>query len=540
MNMNLSSDIIALNRQIVMDYYNAASNSNKLLFSQGDVRATSEYTYDNQKFDAAFITDLFYKINVRVISIIKRTKVGMNGLMVQLATNMATHSDDNFVLQSKNIYFTTAMNNKEWEIELKRQLPYCFECNVFHHGQLHKINLKNIKNALIIIDEIDVGDKEGQKLHLLLNESGLLDMNYMEENNIRFVFVSATMKHELQELYKWGDKHEFYKMTIPESYIGTKEFLELGIIQEYYQINDEASAKRWIKEDILENYGNDYRVSIIRMLKKNQKFIISECIKNNIKYKIHNSDDRISEDELRSIFTNYNNHFVIIVKNFYRRADMIPNGWKLRIGAIMEQYVKKYDTSTAQQAGPGRMSGPGDWKTHILNGHKTGPYRTAVKAMIEYERFHENPFGDTDYQTNGSKKVFLNPRNIENIEIQEQEQEQEEEKVINYRIYDNEKTVKEVCKILGYEYRKTKDNANGYKETSLNDKKAVKSLESAISKVKTGYGNGKNSQEKVYRTYYPCYVNCQDASTLRFVVIIRPETDINKVITEIDTKFPSL
>ena len=537
-NMNISNEVISTNRAVVKSDYESAYYNNKELFLQGDVRATSEYTYDNQKFDAAFITDLFYKKNVRAISIIKRTKVGMNGLMVQLATNMATHPDDNFVLHRNKIYFTTAMNNKEWEIELKRQLPKCFVENIFHHGQLHKINLNNIKNALIIIDEIDTGDKEGQKLHDILRKSGLLDMNYMEENNIRFVLVSATMKNELQELYKWGDKHEFYKMTIPESYIGTKEFLELGIIQEYYAINDEASAKRWIKEDILDNYGTDYRVSIIRMAQKNQKFIINECIKNNIQYKIHNSDERISEEELRSIFSNYNNHFVIIVKNFYRRADMIPNGWKLRIGAIMEQYVKKYDTSTAQQAGPGRMGGPGEWRSHILNGHKTGPYRTAVKAMIEYEAFHENPFGDTDYQTNGSKKVFLNPRNIENIEIQEVlEQEQEEDK-INYRIYDNEQTVKEVCKILGYEYRKTKDNANGFKETSLNDKKAVKSLESAISKVSSAYAN--HGEIITWRTYFPCYVNCQDASTLRFVVIIRPETDINKVITEIDTKFPSL
>jgi hypothetical protein len=69
-----------------------------------------------------------------------------------------------------------------------------------------KDKLEDIKNALIIIDEIDTGDKEGQKLHLLLKESGVLDMEYMETNNIRFIFVSATMVNELHELYKWGDK----------------------------------------------------------------------------------------------------------------------------------------------------------------------------------------------------------------------------------------------------------------------------------------------------------------------------------------------
>jgi hypothetical protein len=48
------------------------------------------------------------------------------------------------------------------------------------------------------------GDKEDQKLHRLLEESGILDMKYMEENNIRFIFVSATMRNELTELRKWG------------------------------------------------------------------------------------------------------------------------------------------------------------------------------------------------------------------------------------------------------------------------------------------------------------------------------------------------
>ena len=107
-----------------------------------------------------------------------------------------------------------------------------------------------------------------------------------------------------------------------------------------------------------------------------------------------------------------------------------------------------------------------------------------------------------------------------------------------YRVYDNEIAVKKVCKILEYHYRATKNNSDGFKETSLNRTKEVVSLTNAISKVPTAYGT--NNGEKTWRTYYPCYVDITNNETLRFVVIIRPETDINKVKNEIDIDYPSI
>lgn len=107
-----------------------------------------------------------------------------------------------------------------------------------------------------------------------------------------------------------------------------------------------------------------------------------------------------------------------------------------------------------------------------------------------------------------------------------------------YRIYDNEAVVKKVCKILGYDYRTTKNNLEGFKETSLNRKKEVVSLKSAISKVPTSYSN--HGEVVNWRTYLPCYLDVTDSETLRFVVIIRPTTDLNKVKVEVDTIYPSI
>lgn len=533
--MEHSNSIIDLNREIVLNDYKSAENINKERYINGDVRAGSEYIYPNQKEDSIVICNKFHDTNVRVISIVKRTKVGMDGLMIEIAKNMATHPDDNFTLHRQNIFFITAMSNLSWEETMKDKIPSCFEDNVYHHGKLKRLKtkLKNIKNAIIIVDEIDCGDKEDQKLHLLLKESSVLDINYMEENNIRFVFVSATIVNELRELFKWGDKHYIHYMTIPANYIGHKEFLELGIIKEYYPVKDDKSAEKWIQEDILQNYGSDYRIHIIRSDKNNVDFIFNACIRNNIRFKNHTSDDRITHEELVYLFNNINNHLVIVVKGLYRRSDLIPNAWKIKVGATHERYVKKPDTNVQVQGLPGRISGY--WRDIIEGGHKTGPHRTSISAINEYEEFYKNPSGDSKYSTTGSKKVFVNPIYIENLNYNNNNENNVDKDT--YRIYDNEDIVKKVCSILRYTYRTTKNNSQGFKETSLNRKKEVVSLTDAISKVPTAYGY--NNGEKTWRTYYPCYVDVTNNETLRFVVIIRPETDINKVKNEIDNVYLS-
>lgn len=58
----------------------------------------------------------------------------------------------------------------------------------------------------------------------------------------------------------------------------------------------------------------------------------------------------------------------------------------------------------------------GYWKQEILNGHKTGPHRTSIDAINEYEEFYKNPFGKIKYSTTGSKKLFVNPKHIQNLE----------------------------------------------------------------------------------------------------------------------------
>lgn len=403
-------------RKSVLLSYESAKAANEYSFKSGDVKATLEYIYENQKEDAQNIVNKFYEGVVRVISIQKRTKVGADGLMIEIAKLMTTHHDDDFIINPDNIRIVTGMSNIGWEKDMIDKSPCCFKDKIFHHGKLTKTMLNNIRDALIIIDEIDTGDKDNQVLHRTLKDAGVLNVKYMKDNNIRFIFISATMIRELYELYTWGELHETYMMTIPSSYIGHNDFLHMGIIKEFYPINTIENARRWINEDIINNYRTDYRVHIIRVngRSKSCDLIQNACIHQHIDFQIHNSKDRLSQNELNVLFEKpLKNHIVLVIMGFLRRANLLPNCWKVRIGATHELFSQKIDNNVQVQGLPGRMTGY--WRELIESGHKTGPYRTSIHAIMEYEKNYNDPFGNHSYQAANFKKTNKKIHNKGNI-----------------------------------------------------------------------------------------------------------------------------
>jgi hypothetical protein len=418
-------------RDTVLTSYQAAKADNAERFRNGDVNATEEYIFPNQKLDAHQIVDLFYSNDRRAVSVMKKTKVGADGLMIEIAMRMTTHSDDQFMVNHKNVRIITGMSNKKWEEDMIAKAPGCFKCNIFHHGKLTKADLRGMRDSLIIIDEIDTGDKEDQRLHTVLKEAGILDVKHMAEMNNRLVFISATMILELAELDKWGDHHESYLMTIPPSYIGHAEFLAKGLIQEFYPLNKPEYVEKWLQEDILQRYNDDYRVHFVRSNRKTASVIEAGCVKNHIRFMNHTSTDRISKEEEDRLYEeSLSQHVVVAVKGFMRRANLIPNARKLRIGAMHELHTEEVDNNVQIQGFPGRMSGY--WKDAIEGGHLTGPFRTSVRAIKEYDQAYRNLSSIQAYRSargkivNGQTKMgiasFLSRKHVRNLGEEEEEE----------------------------------------------------------------------------------------------------------------------
>ena len=462
----MSSDLISARRECVLQAYNSAMAENRLRFLEGDDKATSEYIFPNQIEDANNIVDEFYKNNRRVISIQKKTKVGADGLMIEIAKLLTTHIDDTFVVNPANVRIITGMSNAGWEKDMIDKAPNCFKDKIFHHGKLSRADLINLQDALIIIDEIDTGDKEFQVLHNTLDSANILDVKNLKEKNIRIVIISATMIKELYDVARWGELHQLYKMTIPDSYIGHKDFLDKGIVKEFYALNTKESAEKWIQEDILSYYGNEYRVHLVRVNAKSIIAVQSACIHKGVAFRNHTSTDRLSQDEINEFFKeSLTHHIVLGVKGFFRRANLIPNRWKLRIGATHELYTNVVDNNVQIQGLTGRMTGY--WRHDIESGHKTGPHRTSVKAIEEYERSYLDPFGLNCYQTSGFTKkkgkvvahrTMLSAENIQNLEAVE---------LPTVEDPTDPKTVPLVFTVTEEEYSMFKKNGNSWDETSI-------------------------------------------------------------------------
>ena len=253
------------------------------------------------------------------------------------------------------------------------------------------------------------------------------------------------------------------------------------------------------------------------------------------------------EDEIKEFFKEpLKQHIVLGVKGFFRRANLIPNCWKRRIGATHELYTKLVDNSVQIQGLLGRMTGY--WRADVEGGHKTGPHRTSLKAIIEYENTYINPFGNNSYQTAGFKKkdgnvrastTMLSPGNIPNLQAIDLPAMQNDQVDINqYRVYLTSEVAKDACNVLYGHSCRFRQNEDGFMVASgtiSHGASTVLSLSDAISLVPGSRGL---EQKRGRRICIPCYIDTSDKDSARFIVIIHPGLEGSK-IAACDARYPA-
>lgn len=373
--------------------YALAEAENNWKYSTGDEQATAMYIFPSQKQDAAAIVEAFRTVSV--VSVTKRTKIGMDGLMIEVLYRMALSG-------YTETRILTGMNNRQWAHDMRAKTPSCFRDHIYHHGKLHQAQLQDLANAVVLVDEVDTGDKEMQVLHTTLKAARLLDFDHLARQNIKMMFASATMFRELYDLHKHASCHRWICLTVPPNYLSHGDFLKMGIIREHYAMDRAEDARRWLDDDVLP-YGADYRLHLCRL--RAHEGMEQACREAGVEFRAYTSDG-LTHEGLRHLFTApLTGHVVIAVKGFYRRATMIPNAWKLKIGATHELYTANVDYNVQIQGLPGRMTGY--WKDVLLAGHVTGPHRCSTLAVENYEKLIQEPFGDTSYQAQGFHKGKL-------------------------------------------------------------------------------------------------------------------------------------
>ena len=183
-----------------------------------------ELYYDNQAVTASKVVEAIRNVAIVFQMVIAPCQAGKTGCM--LATIEKLLKSDSKVFPD-NIFVITGLSDTEWVTQTKKRLPFIGN-NVIHRGQFRKSTgiLKNINNAVIIIDECQIACKEDLSLDNLLEEIGLKDLTYLKENNVNIVEFSATPNSTLNDIEIWHTCSETHVMKPGQGYKGHSALIE--------------------------------------------------------------------------------------------------------------------------------------------------------------------------------------------------------------------------------------------------------------------------------------------------------------------------
>jgi hypothetical protein len=501
---------------------------------------TKEIVYPNQAEAAQEIFKAFMIDNKVAVTLIALPQAGKTGTFLEVAYRMCTFNDDEKAIDPEELLIITGMSDREWRWQTSGDMLTPFQQRVKHRGQFESVPtlLNSLRNSLIIIDECHIAAEKEQSMSAMLRDAGLLNIEELRRRRIFLLEVSATPGATLYDTQNWGqDNHSIVILNESPKYVGFRDFIREKRLHESYDLKDETEVEELM--DFIEGTFITPKYHIIRLSGKKSilasKNLITQAanrrgwIVNN-----HNSNERLWDlDHIMTTAPRY--HSIILIKEFWRAGKRLCDK---HVGIVHEPRTQIEDTNVTSQGLVGRLCGndksKGEDAPHAFcNKGLINDYLAWIDAKGDYSTVLRYKSKNLNAKKGKiiSKETFVHHSNVEGVEVTEVE---EKPRIQNYRIYDNETKLKKVCDILGYRYISVSSNAQGFKETTLNNAASVVSLEAAIRKVGTGYGGGGG-----YRTYYPCYVNITDRNTIRYVLILRPETP-QALIDQIDREYPSI
>lgn len=508
-------------------------------------RNKTSIIYDNQDSAARIIVGKFHDRKIINIMVVAQTQSGKTGTMCSLIKH---YLESNFI-PIDNIYIITGLSSCEWKEQTKFRMPKEMWDRVYHRDNLTRKfveDIKNKKNVLVIIDEIQIAAGMKQTLFKTFNTVGFYNKQYLLRNDIKIVEFSATPDGTIYDLNKWGENAIMYKMESGEGYTSCFDLYENGRVKLYKDLCCYSkSAGCVIDKFVKENFKNlkkdilsfkNSRYHIIRTPNASKGDIVIENFKKifggNIKYYTYDQESQI-KDINNILKKKPKEHTFIFIKEKLRCAKTL---YKKNLGIFYERFTTSPDDAVIIQGLLGRLTGYDD------NG-KSICY-TNTSSIERYKDLWNKNFdkncvwkSKTSKIVNGklvSRGTFNNPNPRKSNKISKIKS---EKTPIGYLIYTDGKIAKEACDLLGYHFRTTTNNSDGFKETSLNKTKEVVTLQAAIAKVPTAYGTNKG--KITYRTCYPCYKDIGNKKSLHFVIIIRPSTSKDE-LNSVKKKYPPI
>jgi hypothetical protein len=387
--------------------------------------------FENQEIIASNVVTSFKNRKIINIMVVSKTQSGKTGSMC--ATIQKYLEDTSNLIPIENIYIITGLSSCEWKEQTKERMPNSIKKRVFHRCELPNTfvdEIKDKKNILIIMDEIQVAAKKGQTIYNTFNNAGLLNKSKLYENDIKILEYTATPDGTIYDLMKWNDASTKILADVGDGYVSSYDLLQMGRVKQYKELCGYDKETGEVDEEVFENIKeikndiDNYKKTlyhIIRTKNGEEQDITIQNFK-----QIFNSDnydftkyDRESEikDINKTLIMKPERHTFIFIKEMLRCAKTLK---KIYIGILYDRYSKNPDDSTINQGLVGRDSGYDNNGISICY--------TNIDSIKRYEQLWNSNFEDntikwnskTTKYTNGilsGKNTFNDPKDYDGFSI---------------------------------------------------------------------------------------------------------------------------
>jgi superfamily II DNA or RNA helicase len=400
------------------------------LYRKKQIKKGSPLVYENQKFASMEVVNHYLEGKL-AITLIAEPGAGKTGTFLEIAYCMCTHPNDDLIIPDENVYIITGMCDVDWAEQTKDNMLQSFEKNVYHSGQIHKLKQlikdNKVNDSLIIIDECHIAAEKEHRMGKMLKELGILNVNYLKDNRIRLLVVSATPDDTYMDLINWKDNegnilHEKVILKSSNIYKGFKYFKNNKMLNQAKDLKVVDNCIELALE-IKEKWKNDTKYHLIRARDDKVRETFEEICNYydwNIEY--HDSEERQKRKKTNvqeidvMMQTKPKKHTIILIKNMWRAGKRLV---KNHVGLVYE--TKDANITTTAQGLLGRFccNDREDFScVFYCNIDAAEKYIKLIDSEFDYE----NCDNDCTY-----KKTFTHHTNVEGIVCDEEEKKRDKE-----------------------------------------------------------------------------------------------------------------
>jgi hypothetical protein len=226
-------------------------------------------------------------------------------------------------------------------------------------------------------------------MSLLLKDVDILNINNLQQRNIRILQVSATPGATLQDALEWGTHSKVFKLTPSPRYIGFQKLKEANKIRDALDLSKYDNVVRLGAFILCEFTIPKYHIVRVKGNSNIVRNLETLCGTKGWEIMNHNSQDKCEADILE---VPPGKHTFILIKDFWRAAKRLCD---THIGIVHESFVKIADANANAQGLAGRCCGNDKQKpgygtpTIFCNTRAIKQYIAWVNAHGNYNEIHE-------------------------------------------------------------------------------------------------------------------------------------------------------